>query len=186
MLDRYRDCDSEWELLSENGFVDIFLLVLSYAFTQKMVGIGINEILKGSFIKQAKFCVNLAFLSAIYGYTAIMFVAIVSSFVYIFGKMVKNRLVLMLVLANALICIFTYPDVVSIVVEHGKHVQEAFENSKLKLVFDSKFSKLKKFYTEITQIAIILSLFRSVSFSFEDTTQSLDNYFDFLDFMNGL
>ena len=129
MLDRYRDCDSEWELLSENGFVDIFLLVLSYAFTQKMVGIGINEILKGSFIKQAKFCVNLAFLSAIYGYTAIIFVAILSSFVYIFGKMVRNRLVLMLVLANALIMIFSYPDIVSIVVEHGKHFQSAFESS---------------------------------------------------------
>lgn len=129
MLNRYRDCDSEWELLSENGFVDIFLLVLSYAFTQKMVGIGINEILKGSFIKQAKFCVNLAFLSAIYGYTAVMFVAIVSSFVYIFGKMVKNRLVLMLVLANALIMLFTYPDTVSILVEHGKHFQEPFDTS---------------------------------------------------------
>lgn len=94
-----------------------------------MVGIGVNEILKGSFIKQAKFCVNLAFLSAIYGYTAVMFVAIVSSFVYIFGKMVKNRLVLMLVLANALIMLFTYPDTVSILVEHGKHFQEPFDTS---------------------------------------------------------
>ena len=129
MLDRYRDCDSEWELLSENGFVDIFLLVLSYSFTQKMVGIGINELLRGSFIKQAKFSVNLVFLSAIYGYTAVMFVAIVSSFVYISGKIIKNRLIMMLMLANAMILIFTYPDLISLVVEHGKHFQEGFESS---------------------------------------------------------
>ena len=30
LMDRLRDCDSEWELLSQNGFLDLILIIASF------------------------------------------------------------------------------------------------------------------------------------------------------------
>ena len=41
MMDRLRDCDSEWELLSQNGFLDLILIIASF--------ITISQLIKASF-----------------------------------------------------------------------------------------------------------------------------------------
>ena len=40
-MDRLRDCDSEWELLSQNGFLDLILIIASF--------ITISQLIKASF-----------------------------------------------------------------------------------------------------------------------------------------
>ena len=105
----------------------MFFLILCYGLTQKLVSFGSKEIFKLGIEKYAKFIVNLAFLSSIYGYAALMLTGIVTSFVYIIGKMVKNRIVLMTILSSVIILIHTYTDIIHVVISHGKHFEVIFE-----------------------------------------------------------
>ena len=83
--------------------------------------------------------VNLAFLSSIYGYAALMFTGILASFVYITGKMVKNCSILMLILSSIVILIHTFNDIILVVMSHGKHFEVIFEKKTSKTNFALSF-----------------------------------------------
>ena len=36
-MDRLRDCDSEWELLSQNGFLDLILIIASFITISQLI-----------------------------------------------------------------------------------------------------------------------------------------------------
>ena len=73
--------------------------------------------------------VNLAFLSSIYGYAALMLTGILASFIYITGKMVTNRSILMIILSSIVILIHTFNDIILVVISHGKHFEVIFEKN---------------------------------------------------------
>ena len=37
LMDRLRDCDSEWELLSQNGFLDLILIIASFITISQLI-----------------------------------------------------------------------------------------------------------------------------------------------------
>ena len=45
MMDRLRDCDSEWELLSQNGFLDLIVIIASFITISQLIKDGFQIIL---------------------------------------------------------------------------------------------------------------------------------------------
>ena len=107
------DCDEEWQLLSENGFIDIFALVLAYVFTQKMISFGASELFNfNSIERHLKLIVNVLFLSTVYGYVGLILIGITASFIFVTGKIAKNRLAIMSILMTAILFLHTYGGIV--------------------------------------------------------------------------
>ena len=88
-------------------------MVLVYSFTQKMVSFGVNELFKlKSIERHIKLVVNVLFLSTVYGYVGLVLIGIITSFIYVIGKMAKNRLAMMAILMAAIFTLYTYADIV--------------------------------------------------------------------------